>query len=126
MKPYVHIYFIFPFSAYFYCLFLYRKIFLDAECYKSSMYVSICGRFHLIAYLSSFIVPFSMKNYSPKMIAQLIKDTLDMFISLVFGYVIIRSSDPAGCTLLTKLERPMESIDHLKIDKQKFVNWVHI
>jgi hypothetical protein len=46
------------------------------------MYVCIyCDQFHLIAYLSSFIVSFSMKNYSPKMIAQLIKDTLDLFIT---------------------------------------------
>jgi len=44
--------------AYFYCLFLYGKIFLNAECYKRSMYVRMCDQFHLIAYLSSFIVSF--------------------------------------------------------------------
>jgi hypothetical protein len=116
------------------CLFLLfvslGKIFLDPECYKRSMYVCIyCDQFHLIAYLSSFIFSFSMKNYSPKMIAQLIKDIYFGLVhhssaSLVFG-VRYYSSDP-GCTLLTKLERPMAGVDHLKIDKQKFVNWVHI
>jgi hypothetical protein len=79
--------------AYFYCLFLYGKIFLDAECYKRSMYVRVCDQFHLIAYLSSFIVSSSMKNYSPKMIAQLIF-LLDLFIThqlaLYLVFVIVR------------------------------------
>jgi hypothetical protein len=58
------------------------------------MYVRVCDQFHLIAYLSSFIVSFSIKNYSPKMIAQLIKDTLDLFIThqlaLYLVFVVIR------------------------------------
>jgi hypothetical protein len=70
---------------------------------KRSIYVRICDQFHLIAYLSSFIVSFSMKNYSPKMIAQLIKDTFDLFITqqlaLYLVYVIIHLTLAARSSL---------------------------